>query len=79
MEFDISLHPFPYLAKQAFSYLNANYFSKLVASLGFVIEGRCDEELPEVVIGATQLCDPNSEIAVRADDFFAHKHVSYVQ
>lgn len=79
MEFDISLHPFPYLAKQAFSYLNLNYFSKLVATLGFVIEGRCNDELPEVVIGATQLCNLDSKIAVSAKDLFSGRSVSSSQ
>ncbi|KAL7540577.1 hypothetical protein ACHAXR_011066 [Thalassiosira sp. AJA248-18] len=51
MEFDISLHPFPYLFKQGMSYIK-DYFDKAVASFGFVIEGRSDDELPEMVIGA---------------------------
>lgn len=70
MEFDISLHPFPYLFKQAMAYLKDNYFDKAIATFGFVIEGRDDDELPEVVIGAMQLCYPNPEYVMSDRDFF---------
>ena len=70
MEFDISLHPFPYLFKQAMAYLKDNYFDKAIATFGFVIEGRNDDELPEVVIGAMQICYPSPEYVVRDNDFF---------
>ena len=70
MEFDISLHPFPYLFKQAMAYLK-DYFDKSVWTFGFVIEGRNDEELPEVVIGAMKICQPSPNIVVSGEDFFA--------
>lgn len=70
MEFDISLHPFPYIAKQAFSYLNENYFAKIVANIGVVIEGRAEDELPEVVIGCMQLCYPDTKAAIKDQDWF---------
>lgn len=69
MEFDISLHPFPYLFKQAMAYLKDN-FDKTMATFGFVIEGRSDEELPEVVIGAMQVCRPSPKYTVKGEDFF---------
>ncbi|KAL9187922.1 hypothetical protein ACHAXT_006300 [Thalassiosira profunda] len=69
MEFDISLHPFPYLFKQAMAYLN-DYFDKTVGTFGFVIEGRDDEELPEVVIGAMKVCYPSPKFIVKGEEFF---------
>jgi len=70
MEFEISLHPFPYLAKQAFCYLVDNYFSQLVLSVGFLIESRSEDELPECVIGSAQLCHPDPSSSIRANNFF---------
>mmetsp|Transcript_3082 Transcript_3082/g.6782 ORF Transcript_3082/g.6782 Transcript_3082/m.6782 type:complete len:1092 (+) Transcript_3082:110-3385(+) len=71
MEFDISLHPFPYLFKQATSYLKENYFDKAVVTFGFVVEGRCDDELPEVMIGAMRVCYPSPKYIVSGEKFFA--------
>ena len=45
VEFDVSLHPFPYLAKQAICYMKDSYFKKVLVSFGFVIEGRSDDEV----------------------------------
>ena len=74
MEFDITLHPFPYLAKQATSYMAETYFKQMVASISFVIEGRNDTELPEVLIGqCAQICYPDPAIAPMAEDLFAGK------
>lgn len=71
MEFDVSLHVFPYLAKQAFCYMKEAFFKKIIVAFGFVIEGRDDDELPECVIGLMQLCYPNPLNAIQADEFFA--------
>jgi len=71
MEFDVSFHPFPYIAKQAISYMKDNYFKKVLVTFGFVIEGRSDDELPECVIGLMQLCYPDPVYAIQAADFFA--------
>lgn len=73
MEFDISLHPFPYLFKQAMAYLKDNYFDKAIATFGFVIEGRNDDELPEVVIGAMQLCYPSPQYVMSDREFFGKR------
>lgn len=70
MQFDISLHPFPYLFKQAMAYLKESYFDKAVGTFGFVIEGRDDDELPEVVIGAMKVCYPNPEYVATSEEFF---------
>jgi hypothetical protein len=71
MEFDITLHPFPYLAKKAMSYLYENIFVKAVISLSYVIEGRDDDELPEALIGdGVKLLRPDPAITVKALDLF---------
>mmetsp|Transcript_25439 Transcript_25439/g.31288 ORF Transcript_25439/g.31288 Transcript_25439/m.31288 type:complete len:890 (+) Transcript_25439:116-2785(+) len=74
VEFDINLHAFPYIAKQAFNYLSETYFCQILSNVGFVIEGRDDDELPEVVIGACYLSCPDLKLAPHANDFFANKH-----
>lgn len=72
MEFDISLHPFPYLARQAFSYLyNQKVFKNLILPCGFVVESRDDDELPECLIGLAEICYPNSDIFLQGGDLFA--------
>lgn len=73
VEFDISLHPFPYLAKQAICFMKDSYFKKVLVTFGFVIEGRSDDELPETVIGCMQLCYPDPQYAIQAKDFFSGK------
>ncbi len=55
MEFDVSLHPFPYLAKQGICYMKDGFFKKILATLAFCIEGRADDELPECLIGLFQI------------------------
>lgn len=71
IEFDISLHVFPYLAKQGICYLKDSMFSKLLATVGFVIEGRDDDELPEVLIGLAQICYPDPQHIMQGAGFFA--------
>lgn len=71
VEFDISLHPFPYLAKQGICFMKDSYFKKVLVSFGFVIEGKTDDELPECILGCMQLCYPDPIHAIQASDFFA--------
>lgn len=71
IEYDISLHVFPYLAKQAICYMKEAFFKKIIIGFGFVIEGRDDNELPECCIGVMQICYPNPNHAIQAGDFFA--------
>jgi len=70
MEFDISLHPFPYLLKQGMAYMK-EYFDKSVWTFGFVIEGRNNDELPEVVVGAMKVCHPSPKFTVNAEELFS--------
>jgi len=68
MEFDLSLLPFPYLFKSAMSYLKENLFSKMLMTFSFVIEGRAEDELPELLIGnGLQLCYLNPEHVYTAE------------
>ena len=71
LEFDISLHPFPYLAKQGICFMKDSYFKKVLVTFGFVIEGKTDDELPECILGCMQLCYPDPIHAIQASDFFA--------
>ena len=72
MEFGISLHPFPYLAKKAMAYLKTSILPHALVSLSYVIEGRSDDELPEVLIGdAMKINYPDPDNAVESVDFFA--------
>eukprot|EP00537_Pseudo-nitzschia_pungens_P008669 CAMPEP_0172359158 /NCGR_PEP_ID=MMETSP1060-20121228/3386_1 /TAXON_ID=37318 /ORGANISM="Pseudo-nitzschia pungens, Strain cf. cingulata" /LENGTH=1060 /DNA_ID=CAMNT_0013080677 /DNA_START=288 /DNA_END=3470 /DNA_ORIENTATION=+ len=73
MEFDVSLHPFPFLAKQGICYMKDGFFKKILATLAFCIEGRTEDELPECLIGLFQLCYPDPIHATQAEDFFAGK------
>ncbi|CAJ1957903.1 unnamed protein product [Cylindrotheca closterium] len=71
MEFDISLYPFPYIAKQGICFIKDSYLKKIVVTFGFVIEGRTDDELPECLIGLTTLCYPDPDHLLKGDDFFS--------
>ena len=51
IEIDINLHPFPFIFKQAMSYLKDHYFSRMLMTFAFLIEGRDEDELPEVLLG----------------------------
>jgi len=80
MEFTVSIHAFPYLAKKATAYMKDNIFHKVLFSLSYVIEGRSDDELPEAVIGnGFMMCYPNPNRAIRAEDFFGGTAVSSVE
>jgi hypothetical protein len=73
MEFDLNLHPFPYLAKKAICCMKETYFKKMVATLAFCLEGRDEDELPECLLGAFQLCYPDPVHAIQGEEFFAGK------
>lgn len=69
-EFCINFHAFPYLAKQAFSYTVRHYLEAFVMRTCFVIEGRDEEELPEVVIGGASICCADPGNIVQGEAFF---------
>mmetsp|Transcript_16553 Transcript_16553/g.36085 ORF Transcript_16553/g.36085 Transcript_16553/m.36085 type:complete len:414 (-) Transcript_16553:19-1260(-) len=71
MEFDVSLHPFPYLTRKGIRYMKDSYFKKTVATFAFCLEGREDDELPECVLGAFSLCYPDPVLAIQGEDLFA--------
>ena len=71
MEFTVSLHPFPYLAKKAISFMKDSCFKKTIATFAFCIEGRDEDELPECLLGAFQLCYPDPVHAIQGEDLFA--------
>ena len=71
MEFDVSLHPFPNLAKQGFSYLYQNLFQNLVVAFAFVVESREEDELPECIIGLAEVCYPAPVNGLKGVDIFA--------
>jgi len=54
LEYDINVHGFSLLAKQGLQ-TTFDMFQDMVANIGFTIEGRCDAELPEVMLGVAQL------------------------
>eukprot|EP00814_Leptocylindrus_danicus_P010625 CAMPEP_0116006432 /NCGR_PEP_ID=MMETSP0321-20121206/1726_1 /TAXON_ID=163516 /ORGANISM="Leptocylindrus danicus var. danicus, Strain B650" /LENGTH=411 /DNA_ID=CAMNT_0003474987 /DNA_START=433 /DNA_END=1668 /DNA_ORIENTATION=+ len=70
-EFCINFHAFPYLAKQAFSYTVRNYLEAFVMRTCFVIEGRDDDELPEVIIGGASICCADPKAIVWDTAFFS--------
>lgn len=76
VEFDISLHPFPYLAKQGINFMKDTYFKKILVTFGFLIEGRAEDELPECLIGLMQLCYPDPVHALQGEDLMAGKTIS---
>ena len=57
--------------EQATAYMAETYFKQMIASFAFVIEGRSDDELPEVLIGqGAQICYPDPALAIKAGDWF---------
>ena len=73
MEFDVSLHPFPFLAKKAIRCMKDSYFKKTIATFAFCLEGREEDELPECLLGGFQLCYPDPVHAIQGEEFFAEK------
>jgi hypothetical protein len=72
MEIGINLHPLPYIFKQAMAYLKNNHFPHMLMTFSFIIEGRDEEELPEVLIGDPFVLPCVEHHAIQtADDFFS--------
>ena len=70
LEIDVNLHPLPFMFKQAMSYLKDHYFGKMLMTFGFVIEGREEDELPEVLLGSPMHLDKPSTV-LKSDAVFA--------
>jgi Protein of unknown function (DUF1336). len=72
LEIDVNLHPLPFMFKQAMAYLKEHYFSRMLMTFGFVIEGREDDELPEVLLGnPIQLPFNNPNAVMKAEALFS--------
>ena len=65
LEMDINVHRFSYPARAGLQSIFGR-FCEMEMAVGFVIEGRSDVELPEVMLGAAQLnrCDWESAVAL---------------
>ena len=72
LEIDVNLHPLPFMFKQAMTYLKDNYFPRMIMTFAFVIEGREEDELPEVLLGnPIQLPFCNPKTIMKADEVFS--------
>ena len=69
LEIDVNLHPLPFMFKQAMSYLKDHYFGRMLMTFGFVIEGREEDELPEVLLGSPMHLDKPSTVLKSAAVF----------
>lgn len=62
MEKDIHVHKFANLAKQSIHFLSSR-FGQMTIQCGFLIEGREDSELPEVLFGCVSVNKPQEDLA----------------
>ena len=62
MEFDMHIHKFDTAAKKAIHFMTSKA-GEMFMQIAFVIEGRDDEELPEVIFGAIACNKPQEEMA----------------
>jgi hypothetical protein len=54
LEMGVNIRAWPYLAKQGLAFLLGNS-TKADLDVGFVIEGKENEELPEVLLGSARM------------------------
>lgn len=65
------MHPLPYMFRQAMTYLKEHYFPQMVMTFAFIIEGREDNELPEIVLGnPIQLPFVHPQNMIKSEDVF---------
>jgi hypothetical protein len=77
LEIDVNLHPLPFMFKQAMAYLKEHYFARMLMTFGFVIEGREDDELPEVLLGnPIQLPFNNPDAVIKAEALFGGNDIA---
>ncbi len=55
-----------------------NIYAKIIGNMAFVIEGRNDNELPEVLIGGFTVFYPDPDVAIRSSDFFRSRKNGWV-
>lgn len=58
----MNIRAWPYLAKQGLAFLLGNS-TKADLDIGFVIEGKDDDELPEVLLGSARLTKVDMQTA----------------
>ena len=76
IEYDVTFFPFPYMFKQAITYLKEHYFEQLLINFAFLIEGRDESELPECLLGdVLQLCYADPNCVIPDNDFFTGNFV----
>jgi hypothetical protein len=63
IEMDINIHKFSYLCRTTLINMK-DRFSQMVIRCGFTIEGRDDDELPEVLLGCANLNGVNLDAAI---------------
>ncbi len=51
----IDVHTFSYIARKSFYAFINDRFPHMVMDMGVTVEGRCDEELPEQIIGTLRV------------------------
>jgi hypothetical protein len=61
----MNVHRFSSLAKKGLGVL-IKHFEEMVISVGFCIESRCDEEMPEVLCGCGTIIRPSHYMAAAA-------------
>lgn len=76
VELDVSLHPFPYLAKQGICFMKESYFKRVLVSFGFVIEGRTDDEVRKTRLMIYEA--PHCIISLNAYSLFVLTNTSFL-
>lgn len=64
LEMTTNVHQWPYLAKKGFNTLLPK-FKEMRIDLGYTIEARLDEEMPECIMGATTMNYVNDDDLIR--------------
>ena len=59
---DINVHNFGSIARKGMEIMFGN-FSKMIIDVGFCVESRLDEEMPEMLLGQVAMYKPNYECA----------------
>jgi len=62
MEFDMHIHTFDTMAKKGIFYMTS-LCAEMFCQIGYVIEGRADEELPEALFGCAALNRPQETLS----------------